>query len=106
MKEKEVQKAILEALTAHPAVAWAYITSCGTVRGVGGGRPFNIGFNGLSDIVGQLTTGQILAVEVKIPGKEPTFEQCQFIDKVNANGGVAFWSDSVEKAVKSLESTL
>lgn len=97
MKEKEIQKDVLKALQSHPKVAWAYITSAGVAKGVTGGRPFRIGFNGLSDILGQMTDGKFLAIEVKQPGKEPTPEQYEFLTKVNADGGVGFWVYSIEQ---------
>jgi len=78
-------------LLVHPKVAWAYVTSAGTVKGMGGGRPFRIGFPGLSDIIGQMCDGRLLAIEVKVPGKKPTVDQIVFIDGV-------FW-DTVRHAV-------
>jgi len=104
MKEQDIQKDIMSMLDSHPRVVWAYVTSAGTVRGYGGGRPFNIGFNGLADIIGQLDTGQALAIEVKMPGKKPTPEQHTFLDLVSASGGVSGWADSLEKAMEIIKS--
>ena len=103
MKEKEIQQAIIKALSKHPMVVWCYVTTVGTVKGAHGGRMFKVGFSGQSDIMGQLTDGRILAVEVKQPGKEPTEVQADFIALVNKYGGVAGWADSVEVALEILE---
>ena len=103
MSESKLQKEILKALKEHPKVGWAYITSAGTVRGMGGGRPFNIGTPGMSDILGQIRDGRLFAIEVKIPGKKPTELQIQFIADVNKFNGVAGWVDSIETAVKIVE---
>lgn len=103
MKERDIQTAIMNMLVMHPKVAWAYVTSAGTARGIGGGRPFRIGFNGLSDIIGQLNDGRLLAIEVKMPGKKPTDTQLEFLDSVSKSNGLSFWSTSVEDAEKELE---
>ena len=106
MKESEIQKKIVNMLRNHPLVAWCYVTSAGYVKGLNGGTMFKIGVVGMADIMGQLKTGQLLAVEVKVPGKTPSKEQLEFIDTVNKNNGVAFWVDNVEEAkelMKGLE---
>jgi len=43
---------------------------------------------GGSDLIG-IYQSRFLAMEVKQPGKRPTMEQQQFIDIVNAKGGIA-----------------
>lgn len=57
---------------------------------------------GVSDILGVLPGGRILAIELKSRGKKPSQEQLDFIDNVNANGGKAFWADSLEKVKNEL----
>ena len=103
MKESEIQKQIMNYLLQSPVVAWAYVTSAGTVRGVGGGRYFNIGFPGLSDILGQLRDGRIFAIEVKRPGNIPTQEQREFLELVNENNGLGIWVDTVKGVIRELE---
>jgi hypothetical protein len=100
MKESDVQKAILKMLKSHPKVGWAYITSSGYVKGLGGGKMFRVGVPGMSDIMGQMKDGRLLAIEVKVPGKRPTESQMQFIADVNRFYGIAGWADSVETAMK------
>lgn len=103
MTESELQSKIMIALYAHPLVAWAYVTSTGTFRGMGGGRPIKIGFPGMADILGQLKDGRSLAIEVKLPGKTPTDEQFDFLDTVSTNGGLGFWADSVGIVLYTLD---
>lgn len=103
MKESDIQKAILKMLKSHPKVGWAYITSSGYVKGVNGGKMFRVGVPGMSDIMGQMKDGRLLAIEVKVPGKTPTELQEQFIADVNLYYGVAGWADSVETAIKVIE---
>lgn len=57
--------------------------------------------NGISDILG-VWEGKMLAIEVKVPGKKPSPEQVQFIDDVNAAGGIAFVATSIEDVVREL----
>ena len=46
--------------------------------------------DGISDIIGLLpTSGRLLAVEVKRPGRKPTPAQEAFLDVVRQNGGLA-----------------
>ena len=81
-------------------VAWAYVTTSGTIRGRHGGRYFNTGFPGLPDIIGQLTDGTMLAIEVKLPGKEPTPVQYQHLDLMIKHNACAGWCSSVEGALE------
>jgi hypothetical protein len=58
---------------------------------------------GVSDIIGCIPkTGRFLAIEVKRPGNKPTAEQQQFIDTINAAGGLAFVARSVEEVDEAL----
>ena len=98
--ERKIQSDIVKALRASDRVAWCYVTSTGTYRGMRGGSLIRIGINGMSDIIGQLTDGRLFAIEVKMPGKCPSDDQIVFIDRINSNNGVAGWADSVEKALK------
>jgi hypothetical protein len=82
--EAAVQKDVLAALDAHPAVAWVArmnVVRKGHIQG---------GFVGLSDIIGQLHTGQFLAIEVKRRWTNPTQAQIEFLGRVERSGGVAF----------------
>lgn len=105
MKESELQNEIMNALTVHPMVVWAYVTTSGTVRGRHGGRYFNAGFPGLPDIIGQLKDGKILGIEVKTPGNKPTPIQNEQLTLMLVNNGAAGWCDSVQGALDIVEGT-
>jgi hypothetical protein len=47
-------------------------------------------------------TGRFLAIEVKRPGGKATQEQQQFIDTINAAGGLAFVAHSIEEVQAQL----
>ena len=51
---------------------------------------------GQSDIIGLMPDGRFLAIEVKAPTNKlrPDHQQ-DFIDRINSNGGVAFFADSI-----------
>lgn len=59
---------------------------------------------GSSDLIGWSANGRFVAVEVKVPGaktkKKRLEEQRNFIDQVNQAGGIGFFAESVEEAVK------
>ena len=55
---------------------------------------------GVSDLLGCLPDGRMLAVEVKRLGGKPTGDQLSFIKDIQRCGGLAFIADSVD-AVKS-----
>ncbi|MGH6796184.1 MAG: hypothetical protein ACREDH_13550 [Methylocella sp.] len=54
------------------------------------GRYIRFGFKGCSDIIGQLTDGRFLAIEVKREDGLPTNDQVEFTCKVSRNNGMAF----------------
>jgi hypothetical protein len=60
------------------------------------------GLKGVSDILGVLPDGRLLAVECKRPGERPTAEQQAFLDAVNARGGVGLWVCSVGELIDAL----
>ena len=103
MTESKLQNEIMNALTEHPMVVWAYVTTSGTVRGKHGGSYFRTGFPGLPDIIGQLVDGRILGIEVKLPGKKPSAIQLEQLDLMDKYQGIAGWCDCVEGALTIIE---
>jgi len=79
---------VLKALRGHPAVAWCERQNSGATKE--GDRFIRYGWRGCSDVLGQLTDGRLLAVEVKAPGGRLRPEQADFLDRVRNAGGVAF----------------
>lgn len=57
---------------------------------------------GVSDIP-MCLRGLFVAIELKVPGKEPTALQQKFIDEVVEAGGIACWCDTVKKCVSVVE---
>ena len=56
---------VLQALNAHPAVAWCERMNSGAVRI--GKRFVRFGWKGCPDVIGQLRDGRLIGVEVKSP---------------------------------------
>jgi len=103
--EADVLSAILTALALHPRVAWAHrfnVAAGKLVHSKGRSQFIRFGFPGCPDVLGQLRTGQILAVEVKRPSGTTTPEQDAFLDCVRANGGVALVARSVDDLLEAL----
>jgi len=104
--EAEVLRAVLAMLHHHPQVAWAERMNTGAGRLVQrDGRPghfVRFAFRGCSDVVGQLTDGRFLAVEVKRPGGRLTASQAAFLELVRDNGGLAFVATSADDVPKNL----
>ncbi len=57
---------------------------------------------GISDIIGMLPSGKLLAIEVKAPKGKPTPDQLKFLVDVQGSLGVAFISRSVWQTYSQL----
>ena len=57
---------------------------------------------GVSDILGLMKDGRLIAIEVKSRIGRITENQQNFLDKVNENGGVGFLARSIEDVEKNL----
>ena len=104
MKESEIQSQIMDMLKKHPRVVWSMVTTTGKAQIAG--YWVTLGFEGLSDILGQVETATgstTLAIEVKRPGEQPTKAQHLFLDKVKMAGGISGWCDSLKGAMDILE---
>jgi hypothetical protein len=102
-KESNIMKSIMIALSDNGCVVFrnnigSYKTEDGRfIR-------FGVGGNGGSDLIGWTREGKFLAVETKSPTGKATAEQINFIEKVNASGGVAGIARSVEDALRLIGS--
>ena len=97
--EHQTQAAILRYLKVSPRVAWAERMNTGAVKipDPGGRDRFvRFGFPGCPDILGQLTDGRLLAVEVKSPTGRATKAQAAFLALVATHGGVAVLARSAD----------
>ena len=103
--EAEIQRAVLLYLKYDKRVAWAErINSGAHVVGAGKARRY-VRFNtieGCSDIIGQIVSGEFLAIECKRPGCYPTEEQRGFLEKVRSFGGCAGVARSIDDVDKIL----
>lgn len=100
---------IRRAIQIHPAVAWVVRFNSGQFK-VGGGSPdepaariVRAAFVGCPDLWGQMKTGELLVIEAKAPGKNPTSDQQAVIDKVQKYHGCAGCAHSVAEAIEIIE---
>ena len=101
--EKDVLKAVLHLLRAHPHVAWVARINSGTF--MDGDRYVQANSQrGMSDILGMFKGGRLLAVEVKRPGAKLMPHQQEFLDRINAGGGLAFMASDASDVLSILES--
>ena len=110
MSESDIQSNIMALLLLHHRVAWAMVITTGVFKVKGG--CITVGHyisdnerqkTGMSDIIGQMRDGRMLAIETKKPGEEPTIKQYNFLSLVNDNGGLGFWANSIEMVSRSLK---
>ena len=57
---------------------------------------------GVSDMI-ICISGIFLAIELKVPGKEPSQLQADFIKKIISKGGIACWCDTVKQCISVVE---
>ena len=98
--EAAVLVEVLHALRKHPAVAWCERQNSGATRE--GDRFIRYGWRGCSDVLGQLTDGRFLAVEVKSETGRLRPEQADFLDRVRTAGGLAFVARSCADVAREL----
>lgn len=102
--EKRIEMLLCSWLRAHGFVFWktdrqgTYDPVRKTFRA--NCNPYKI--RGVSDILGVLRGGRILAIEVKAEKGRVSPEQKRFIDMINAAGGKAFVARSIEDLEKNL----
>lgn len=104
--ERDIQAAILQYLAKCHKVAWAHRMNVGVFKQRnkdGSERWIRFGFRGMSDIMGQLTDGRLLAIEVKKQGGKVSAEQAAFIQAVEAANGVGIVAYSVDDVIEALK---
>ena len=110
--EADVQASIRQLLAVHPRVAWHGRINSGKAwlpsGKVGKFRPVQFhDVPGMSDLLGQLVDGRLLAIEVKRPSwRQPTDErerlQQAFLTRVCDAGGLGFFARSLEDVLVML----
>jgi hypothetical protein len=102
--EQAIQRQILEYLNWKHIFAWKVTTTGIYVKARNTWIPNQA--PGVSDILGVLPGGRLLAIEVKAPKGKVSFNQQQFIDRVNENGGLAFVAYSIEEVEAHLNGNI
>jgi hypothetical protein len=85
-------------LKRHRRVAWLVRVNTGGFLSPDGKRRIRCGWKGQLDLLGQLRTGQMLAIEGKTGTGRASAEQRATIATITANGGCAFVARSVADA--------
>ena len=91
---------VLQALTAHPAVAWCERMNSGAAKI--GNRFVRFGWPGCPDVLGQLKDGRLLGVEVKAAKGKLRPEQTVFLERIRRAGGVAFMARDCQDVIREL----
>jgi len=94
---------VLRALRASPVVAWAQRQNTGAAKV--GNRFIRFGWPGCADILGQLSDGRFLAVEVKAPTGKPSTEQSLFLARINQAGGLGFVARNCRDVLNNLKNS-
>ena len=108
MTENNIQKQIMEYLKfarqKDVPVVWRQNTGALVIKGKSKDRFVRFGEKGISDILGILRGGRMLAIEVKTPArrKQVSIWQKDFIDRINNAGGLAFVATSIEEVEQQL----
>ncbi|SDY38168.1 VRR-NUC domain-containing protein [Nitrosomonas halophila] len=95
---------VTKALETHASVAWVRRMNTGAAKI--GGRFVRFGWPGCPDLIGQLTDGRFLGVEVKGPDGRLRTDQKIFIGIIASHGGVAFVARNCSDVFENLGSTL
>jgi hypothetical protein len=99
--EKDIQKQILTLLRKHPKVAWVARFNSGTF--MDGDRYITSNSQrGMSDILGMLKGGRLVAIECKSRTGKIQPHQQEFLDLISAGGGLAFVARSFEDVLAKL----
>jgi hypothetical protein len=100
-KEAAALLEVLQALRAHPAVAWCERMNSGAARM--GSRFVRFGWRGCPDVLGQLKDGRLLGVEVKGPTGKLRAEQAVFLERIRCAGGVGFMARDCRDVLRELD---
>lgn len=103
--EQRIQKGIINYLKMSPLISWVRRHNSGKVQ-TAWGTWVVLGEPGDSDVFAMFSAnagdfaGKFLAIEVKKPEEEPTDDQWEFMNLVNADGGVAFPARSTDDVIR------
>lgn len=103
IREKDIQNQILAYLKIKGIFCWNAKTQGTFDPRRGTFRKLSNLKKGVSDILGILPSGRLLAIEVKRPGGRVSPEQKDFIKNINDNNGLAFVAYSLEDVIEKLK---
>jgi len=97
VREADVQRAVMQLLTLRGfRVFRRNVMGNLVLQGKHGSRVVKVGVKGQSDLYGwHRRTGRHFEIEVKAPGNKPTPDQAAWLASADADGALAFWTDSV-----------
>jgi len=99
--EKDIQKKILMFLRRHPKIHWVARFNSGTF--VSDDRYITSNSQkGMSDILGMLKGGRVLAIECKSKTGKIQPHQQDFLDLINSGGGLAFVARNLEDVIAKI----
>lgn len=84
-------------------VAWCHKFNTGHLRSPDGKRMIRFAFVGCADVLGQMATGEFLAIECKTGKDKLTDDQRAFLERVDRAGGCAGYVYTVDHAVRQVE---
>lgn len=102
MKEKQIEKQIIEFLNYQDCWVWNNNSGMIPIKGKRGTRMIKVGKAGESDIFGiHKPTGRFISIEVKTPKRRTrvTQNQQEFINRVLDANGIAGVATSCEEAL-------
>ena len=108
--EADVQRAVLQLLATHPAVAFAYrvnsrVMDVADRKSKTGTRPMRTVPKGHPDIAGVLKGGRALYVECKSTDGTLTDEQAAWLARANEHGALAFVARRPDDVLRHLPLT-
>jgi hypothetical protein len=107
--EAQILSSVLAYLAWNPRIAWVARVNNGAGTNPEGqyvnfNRLYKLPGATLTDIIGQLKTGRLFAIECKRHGADPTSGQLAFLAAVSAAGGISAVVRSVEDVRALIES--
>ena len=93
--ENTLKKAVLSFLESSRVFCWRNNTGAIISQYKGKSRFFKFGAVGSGDVFA-LHRGIFVSIELKAPGKHPTFDQEAWMERVRHHGGAASWFDSLQ----------
>lgn len=104
MTERTLQTIVLKYLSNHPNVVRAWAQDSDSIKA----RKFTKTNNkkGVSDIIGLLDNGKLLAIELKQGKNRPSVHQLEFIEQCERAGAIAFFAWSLDEVKLHLTAQL